>query len=61
MISGRFAEEQKADLTALETLPDAQIDTSDIPVVVNWPDAQRGFFYRPANSSVHVPSHSTTS
>ena len=37
-----LTEEQKADLAALETLPDAEIDTSDIPEVVNWPDAQRG-------------------
>ena len=56
-----MTEKQKADLAALETLPDAQIDTSDIPAVVNWPDAQRGLFYRPGNSSAHTPSHSTTS
>ena len=54
-------EKQKADLAALDTLPDAQIDTSDISEVVNWPDAQRGLFYSLGNSSVHAPSHSTTS
>ena len=37
-----LTEEQKADLAALEILPDSEIDTSDIPEVVNWPDAQRG-------------------
>ncbi|MDD9999552.1 MAG: hypothetical protein OXQ89_17570 [Rhodospirillaceae bacterium] len=37
-----LSQEQKADLAVLERLPDAQIDTSDIPEVVNWPDAQRG-------------------
>ena len=47
-----LTKKQKADLAALETLPDAQIDTSDIPEVVNWPDAQRGRFYRPVKKQI---------
>ncbi|MDD9997973.1 MAG: toxin-antitoxin system, antitoxin component, partial [Rhodospirillaceae bacterium] len=47
-----LTEEQKADLAALETLPDAEIDTGDIPEVVNWPDAQRGLFYRPVKKQI---------
>ena len=47
-----LTEKQKADLAALETLPDAEIDTSDIPEVVNWSDAQRGLFYRPVKKQI---------
>ena len=43
---------QKADLAALESLPDPEIDTSDIPEAVNWPDAQRGLFYRPVKKQI---------
>ena len=50
--SNPLTEEQKADLAALETLPDAEIDTGDIPEVVNWPDAQRGLFYRPVKKQI---------
>ena len=46
---------QKADLAALETLPDAEIDTSDIPEVVNWPDGERGRFYRPVKIQITQP------
>ena len=37
----------KADLAALEALPDEDIDTSDIPEATDWSDAVRGKFYRP--------------
>ena len=46
------AKRQKADLAALEALPDESIDTSDIPDIVNWPDAQRGLFYRPVKQQI---------
>jgi hypothetical protein len=39
--------EQKAELEALATLPDDQINTDDIPEVTDWSDAQRGLFCRP--------------
>lgn len=47
-----LTEEQKAELTALEALPHAQIDTCDIPEAVNWPDAQRGLFHRPVKQQI---------
>ena len=47
-----LTEAQKVDLAALESIPDAEIDTSDIPEVVNWPDAQRGLFYRPVKKQI---------
>ncbi len=39
--------EQKAELEALAALPDSEIDTSDIPPVMDWSGAIRGAFYRP--------------
>ena len=38
---------QKAELAALEALPDEQINTKDIPEQRDWNDAKRGLFYRP--------------
>ena len=38
---------QKEELEALAALPDEQIDTRDIPEVLDWSDAKRGLFYRP--------------
>ena len=43
---------QKADLAALEALPDDRIDTSDIPEIVNWGDARRAQFYRPVKKQI---------
>ena len=39
--------EQKAELGALESLPDEQINTKDIPEQRDWSVAKRGLFYRP--------------
>ncbi len=50
--SRTLTEAQKADLAALEALPDDQIDTSDLPEIVNWPDARRGLFYRPLKKQI---------
>ena len=50
--SNALTKRQKADLAALEALPDESIDTSDISEVVNWPDAQRGLFYRPVKKQI---------
>jgi uncharacterized protein (DUF4415 family) len=50
--SRTLTEAQKADLAALEALPDDQIDTSDIPEIENWPGAQRGLFYRPVKKQI---------
>ena len=42
----RLTAEQRERLNALAQLPDDQIDTSDIPVVLDWSGAERGVFYR---------------
>ena len=41
----KLTDKQKAELNALEGLPDDQIDTSDIPVVRDWSGAKRGLFF----------------
>ena len=47
---------QKRELAAIAALPDAQIDTSDIPELPPeaWKDAVRGRFYRPIKQSVSL-------
>ena len=50
--SKALTKEQKADLETLDALPDDGIDTSDIPEVLNWPDAERGLFYRPVKQQI---------
>ena len=41
-----LSDEQIAELDALAELPDDQIDTSDIPEILDWSDGRRGVFYR---------------
>lgn len=43
---------QRAELDALEALPDDQIDTSDIPETLDWSGAKRGLFYRPVKQQI---------
>ena len=45
----KLTEEQKAELEALEAMPDDQIDYSDIPETTEaeWSKAKRGMFYQP--------------
>jgi uncharacterized protein (DUF4415 family) len=44
----------KAELAALETMSDEDIDTSDIPEVTDWRDAIRGRFYRPVKKAISL-------
>lgn len=50
--SNKLTRKQKAELEALEALPDAEIDTSDIPEVRDWSGAERGRFYRPVKQQL---------
>jgi uncharacterized protein (DUF4415 family) len=55
--SGRtLTAKQKKELAALAVLPDAQIDTSDIPELPPgaWKDAVRGRFYRPVKQPISM-------
>lgn len=44
--------QQRADLQALEELPDDQIDATDIPEILDWSGAQRSVFYRPVKKQI---------
>ena len=45
----KLTDEQRAELEALEAMPDDQIDYSDIPEMTDtdWSKAKRGKFYKP--------------
>ena len=44
--------EVQAQIRALESLPDDQIDTADAPEILDWSDAKRGVFYRPVKQQI---------
>ena len=50
----KLTDKQKAELDALEGLPDDQIDTSDVPEVRDWSGAKRGLFFRPVKPKDHL-------
>ena len=50
--SSELTGKQRAELQALEELSDDQIDTSDIPEVLDWTGARRGVFYRPVKQQI---------
>ena len=47
-----LTESQRAEIAALENLPEEEIDTTDIPEVIDWQGASRGVFYRPVKRQV---------
>ena len=47
-----LTEAQRAEIQALEKLPDGHIDMTSIPEVLDWSDAKRGVFYRPVKRQV---------
>ena len=44
--------ELQAEIEALEMMSDDDIDTSDIPEVLDWADAVRGKFVRPVKRQI---------
>lgn len=50
--SDPLSPEQKAELQALAALPDEQIDTTEMPEVVDWSGARRGALYRPIKRQI---------
>ncbi len=50
--STRLSSDRKAELSALEGLPDDRIDTADVPELLDWTDARRGVFYRPVKRQI---------
>ena len=45
--SDQLTPAQQAEIEALTALSDDQIDTRDIPEVLDWHGARRGLFFRP--------------
>ncbi len=45
---------REAEIEALEALPDEEIDTSDIPEILDWSGARRGLLYRPLEGGLEV-------
>ncbi len=44
----------REELDALEAMVDSDIDTRDIPEVIDWSGAERGRFYRPVKQLLSV-------
>ncbi|RYI99936.1 MAG: hypothetical protein EON47_15280 [Acetobacteraceae bacterium] len=47
-------EAQRRRLEKLAALPDAAIDTSDIPEVADWSEAVRGGLYKPRKEAITI-------
>jgi uncharacterized protein (DUF4415 family) len=50
--ASRLTENQAAEIRALKESPDEQIDTTDIPEILDWSEAKRGVFYRPRKQQI---------
>ena len=50
--SNKHTGERKKEIEALAALPEEAIDTSDIPEILDWPDAGRGLLYRPVKRQI---------
>ena len=50
--SNELTREQKAEIEALASLPEEEIDTSDILEILDWTDARRGLLYRPVKKQI---------
>ena len=47
-----LTQKQRAELQALEDLPEEEIDTTDIPELKDWSGGRRGLFYRPVKQQI---------
>ncbi|MCA3249424.1 MAG: BrnA antitoxin family protein [Holosporaceae bacterium] len=50
--SSNLTAAQKTELEALAALPEAQIDTHDVPEATDWSGGKRGLFYRPVKKQI---------
>jgi uncharacterized protein (DUF4415 family) len=48
------SKEQRERLERLAAKPDAEIDTADIPEVLDWSEAVRGGLYRPRKEAITI-------
>jgi uncharacterized protein (DUF4415 family) len=44
--------EIQAEIDTLAALPEAEINTDDLPEVLDWSGAQQGIFYRPIKQQI---------
>jgi len=51
-ISNRLTDKQSLQVSKLASMPDDEIDTSDIPEVLDRSGAKRGLFYRPTKQQI---------
>ena len=47
-----LTDQQRAELDALVELPENQIDTTDVPEVLDWTHARRADLYRPIKQQI---------
>jgi len=52
--SSNLNRRQRAEFDALSDLPEAGIDTGDMPEVRDWSDGRRGVFYRPLKQQLTI-------
>lgn len=50
--SAELSPAQLAELQLLAGMPDEEIDTSDVPEILDWSDVRRGVFYRPVKRQI---------
>ena len=48
----RLTRDQQKEIAGLERLPDDQIDTTEVPEILDWSTAQRGALYRPVKQQI---------
>ena len=48
----RLARDQQKEIAALERLHDDQIDTTEVPEILDWSTARRGALYRPVKQQI---------
>ncbi|HXW72218.1 MAG TPA: BrnA antitoxin family protein [Methylocella sp.] len=52
--SKTLTKKQAAEINALADLPEAQINTRDVPEQRDWSDAKRGLFFRPVKKQLTI-------
>lgn len=51
-VSKKPTKRQEAEIAALAALANEEIDTSDIPEILDWSAAKRGLLYRPVKQQI---------
>lgn len=48
----KLTKRQETEIAALAALADEEIDTNDIPEILDWSGAKRGLLYRPVKQQI---------